>query len=61
MQNKTLQAVKYSGTSIVVGGALASILLFAFPQLEEIREPVMGLVVFATNIILAKLNLLSDE
>lgn len=60
MNKKTLDAVKYSGTSVILGSAVVSIITFAFPQLKEISDPISALVIFGVNIALVKSGLLSE-
>lgn len=61
MNKKTIDAVKYSGTSVVLGSSLVSILLFAFPNLEAISQPITALIIFAVNIALVKSGVISES
>ena len=58
---KIVSSAKYSGTSVAVGTALTSILVFAFPQIKEVQESIGALVIFSVNILLVMSGLLSDH
>lgn len=58
---KIVSTAKYAGTSITLGTAITSIIIFSFPQLKEISESVGALVIFAVNIILAMTGVISDS
>lgn len=61
MNKKTISAAKYAGTSITIGTAITSIILFAFPQVKEIQEAIGALVIFAVNMALAYTGVISDS
>lgn len=58
---KIVSTAKYSGTSVAVGTALTSIIIFVFPQIKEIQEAIGALVIFSVNIALVMSGLLSDS
>ena len=60
MNKKTISAAKYAGTSITIGTAITSIIVFAFPQVKEIQEAIGALVIFAVNMALAYTGVISD-
>lgn len=60
-RTKIVSTAKYAGTSITLGTAITSIILFAFPHLKEISESVGALVIFAVNMILAMTGVISDS
>lgn len=61
MNKKTISAAKYAGTSITIGTAITSIIIFAFPQIKEIQEAIGALVIFAVNMALAYTGVISDS
>lgn len=61
MNKKTISAAKYAGTSITIGTAITSIIVFAFPQVKEIQEAIGALVIFAVNMALAYTGVISDS
>ena len=61
MNKKTISAAKYAGTSITIGTAITSIIVFAFPQIKEIQEAIGALVIFAVNMALAYTGVISDS
>lgn len=58
---KLVSTAKYSGTSVAVGTAITSIIIFAFPALKEIQEAIGALVIFGVNVLLVASGLLSDS
>ena len=59
--NRVVNTAKYAGTSITLGMAITSILMFAVPELRDISEAISALVIFAVNIILAYTGVISDK
>jgi len=57
-RSKIVSTAKYSGTSVAVGTALTSIIIFAFPALKEIQEAIGALVIFGVNVGLVMSGLL---
>jgi len=58
---KLVSTAKYSGTSVAVGTALTSIIIFSFPALKEVQEAIGALVIFGVNVLLVMSGLLSDS
>ncbi len=58
---KIVSAAKYGGSSAAIGGAITGIILFAFPQLQEIGEHIATIVIFTANMVLAMTGLISDS
>ena len=61
MRDKIISTAKYAGTSISLGLAITQILVFCFPSIKEISEPIQALVIFGLNIALVKSGLITEE
>ena len=61
MNTKVVNTAKYAGTSITLGMAITSILMFAVPELRDISEAISALVIFAVNMILAYTGVITDK
>ncbi len=58
---KIVSTAKYAGTSITLGTAITSIIIFAFPHLKEIQEAIGALVIFFVNMGLVMSGVISDS
>lgn len=60
-KTKIVSAAKYGGSSAAIGGAITGIILFIFPQLQEIGEHIATIVIFTVNMALAMSGIISDS
>ncbi len=60
-RQKIVSTAKYAGTSITLGTAITSIIIFAFPHLKDIQEAIGALVIFGVNLLLAVTGVISDS
>lgn len=59
-QSKLVNTAKYAGTSITLGTALGTLVVFMLPHLKDVESAIVALLIFSVNIILVKSGIISD-